>query len=109
MPATFSFEIEITLDGETVPYVPATGPTYASGGQPAEGGYVEGLAITDASLIQRLPEKDRTSPSQHYRMTSFLKDVDLGNPEVRKLLNNLLELVREDAERAVLDEDRWAA
>ena len=44
--------VEIVIDGESVeleamieftitPYVPAKGPSYASGGQPAEGGHVE--------------------------------------------------------------------
>ena len=34
-------ETEIEVEYTTTPFVPATGPTYACGGQPAEGGEVE--------------------------------------------------------------------
>lgn len=53
--STISFELifpdgsaEILADVEfsVVPYVPARGPSYASGGEPAEGGYAEDVRVT---------------------------------------------------------------
>jgi len=42
-------EIEITISvcvsGTIVPFVPAQGPTYDSGGQPAAGGYCEDVQV----------------------------------------------------------------
>ena len=42
-------EIEITISvcvsATIVPFVPAQGPTYDSGGQPAEGGYCEDVQV----------------------------------------------------------------
>lgn len=90
--ATVSFEIELELDGFVEPYRAAT---YWN---PAEGGYVEDLDILDAGVLSDYDRERRT-----WKRTSFLKDVDLKNPEVRKLLDNLLQLVREDAEQAVIN------
>ena len=45
-------DIMVTFEGDIVPYRRATGPTYDSGGDPAEGGYAE---LTDAWLEGRLP------------------------------------------------------
>lgn len=39
-------EIELQVTYSVTPYVPAQGPTYASGGQPAEGGEVELISVT---------------------------------------------------------------
>lgn len=95
---TLTFEIELDLDGELTPYRAAT---YW---QPAEGGEVEDLAIRDAGVVTVKPHAERRSPDDRWLTTSFLKGVDTKNPEVRKLLDNLLNLVWDDAERAVADD-----
>jgi hypothetical protein len=110
--ATLSFEIELELSGSYVPYSPATGPTYDCGGTPPEGDYVEDLDVTDAGVLHlvRPAVHERGSHARIWKRTSFLTGVDLSNPEVRKLLDNLLHIVRDDAESAVKDdEDRQAA
>ena len=38
-----SVELEAAIEYTIAPYVPARGPSYASGGQPAEGGHVEDI------------------------------------------------------------------
>jgi len=91
MAATYAFEIELELEGFVEPYHAAT---YW---QPAEGGNVEDLDIRDAGALTYEPAR------KTWKRKSFLDGVDRKNPEVRKLLDNLLELVREDAEQAIID------
>lgn len=38
-------EIELAVVYDVSPYIPATGPTYSCGGQPAEGGEVELISV----------------------------------------------------------------
>ena len=47
------------LTGTPVPYVAEQGPTYSSGGQPAEGGYFEDITITlnDIDITDFLTDK----------------------------------------------------
>lgn len=101
--ATVSFEIELELEGRLVPYRPAT---YWD---PAEGGEVEDLAIADAGVLTRKPEAERKHARDYWKTTSFLTGVDTSNPEVVKLLDNLLNLVWEDAERAIVEDDEARA
>lgn len=97
MAATFSFEIELELDGHVEPFRPAT---YFD---PAEGGEVVDLEITDAGTLEY------NSAKKTWKRVSFLAGVDLKNPEVQKLLSNLLDAVREDCEQAVITEDMETA
>jgi hypothetical protein len=96
---TLSFEIELSLEGRLVPYRPATW------NDPAEGGEVEDLAIADAGVITRKPEAERKHTRDHWKTTSFMQGVDTSNPEVQKLLDNLLNLVWDDAQQAIVDEE----
>lgn len=41
-------EVEIVIHYTIVPYIPEQGPSYACGGQPAEGGYAEIEQVLDA-------------------------------------------------------------
>ena len=91
MDATYAFEIELELEGFVEPYRPAS---YAG---PAEGGEIADLDIRDAGALTYEPAR------KTWKRKSFLDGVDRKNPEVRKLLDNLLELVREDAEQAIID------
>ena len=91
MPATISFEIEIALDGLLEPYRPATH------WDPAEGGNVEDLAILDIGQISA----KRVNGVTTWKTTSLLEGVDLTSPAVQRLLSNILEANRDDAEFAV--------
>ena len=96
---TLAFEIELELEGHVTPYRPAT---YWD---PAEGGEVEDLAIADAGVITAKPLAERKHRDDRWVTTSFLSGVDTSNPEVQKLLNNLLNLVWDQAEQAVVEAD----
>ena len=103
MATTLSFEIELELEGSLVPYRPATW------NDPAEGGEVEDLAIADAGVLTRKPEAERKHARDYWKTTSFLDGVDTANPEVQKLLANLLNLVWNDAEQAIVEDARARA
>lgn len=45
-------EIDVTIFYQLIPYVPEQGPTYACGGQPAEGGYCEIETVLDAEGVE---------------------------------------------------------
>lgn len=89
--ATLSFEVELELDGAVSRYQPAT---YWD---PAEGGEVEDLAIADVGVLERV---ERT-----WIRKSILTGVDTSNIHVQRLLDNLLELVRDDALSAVVEDE----
>lgn len=96
--ATLSFEIELELDGSVIPYRPATWM------DPAEGGEVEDLAIADAGVISTKPMAERKHAADRWVTTSFLTGVDTSNPEVQRLLTNLLNLVWDEAVQALTDD-----
>lgn len=62
-------EIELTGVYDVTPFIPASGPTYACGGQPAEGGEIELISVRhngaefpltedeEAALIDKLAEQ----------------------------------------------------
>ena len=104
MPTTygkFSLEIEVEVSGNVVPYRPARPPSYSSGGDPPEGGYVEDVDINDIGVVGRVVAADG---SMEWNTVSILKGVDQKNPEVIKLLSNLLSLIQEDAECSLQNE-----
>jgi hypothetical protein len=111
MPATISFEIELALSGTVYPGRPEQGPTYSSGGEPAEYASVDDIDIEDFGIV----ELDRSlrnpsHPSGCWRTTSLLDGIDRNSPEIQKLFANILALRGEDAEEAILsEEERWAA
>ena len=96
MDATYAFEIELELEAFVEPYRPAS---YAG---PAEGGEIADLDIRDLDIRDACALTYEPA-RKTWNRKSFLDGVDRKNPEVRKLLDNLLELVREDAEQAIID------
>lgn len=104
--ATVSFEIELDLAGHVTPYRPAYTAGLPENCYPAEGGEVEDLAIADAGVLELVPapERDRASHRRVWARKSFLTGVDTSNVEVRKLLSNLLNLVWDEAEAALVED-----
>lgn len=98
-------EFELHLTGEGVPYTPATGPSFSSGGEPADGGYVEDIAIEDITIAVHDPSKDTKLEGggikRGYKDVSILDDIDTKNPEVIKLLDKLFTLIEDDAQEAL--------
>jgi hypothetical protein len=107
--AKMSFEIEIQLAGTFQRGYAATGPTYASGGEPGEPDGMEDMRVTDIGYLKlaRMKVEGTVGAYSHrYDTLSITEGVDMNNAEVRKLLANLLNLVHDDAELALLDEAR---
>lgn len=91
--ATTAFEIEVSLTGTFQPGCPERGPTYSSGGEPAEAAGMEDVEVEGLTGIQfRGPE------------SNLLAGVDRKNHEVRKLLDNILSFLGEQADEALLVE-----
>ena len=49
---------EIRVVGEISRYIPAQGPTWDCGGQPAEGGEIEDYTITDKATGETIDDED---------------------------------------------------
>lgn len=122
--ATFIIELNATVTGNYIPYVPATGPSYSSGGEPAEGGFCEDVAIDGLTISVRSGERETmtwkgfdslgiethlSTSAPKWKEVDILKDIDTSNPEVQKLLANILSCVEEEAQeelREAVGEDR---
>ena len=95
MTAKACFEIEVSLSGHLVPFREAT---YDS---PAEGGEVEDLDVEDIGIVEWVRRPDH---SGRYVTLSILKGVDIRNPEVQKILQNLIDLKRQEFEEAIAED-----
>lgn len=88
MTAKFTVEIEFEVDGDYTPYVPATWDN------PAEGDYVENLALTRMGIV-------RWDPLKREHVTKWLKipffdsvsDAILANSDTEEMASDA---VRED-------------
>lgn len=89
-----AFEIELDLSGSYTPYRAATR------WDPPEGGEVEDLAIEDVGVISA----SRVDGKFVFKTTSIMEGVNKASPDVQRLLSNLLDLVRQEAEEAVAAE-----
>ena len=104
--AKISFEIELDVSGTVVPYREATGPTYSSGGEPAEGGYAEDVTIEDIGIIESNPDFFKTGVigASRWKTTSLLTGIDTYAPEIQKLFANILAMKEAEAQDALMDD-----
>ena len=120
--ATLTVEVELTLTGTFQPGYAATGPSYASGGEPGEPPGFEDVEIADVGVLVRVPgfyELDEFTQSKRwvasrYEPQTLLNGVDKASPAYRQIVANLLKAVDEqDAHaalmEAVADDDARAA
>lgn len=104
--ATTTFEVEVRLSGTFLRGYPATGPSYASGGEPGEPDGVEDIdveAFTADQLVRTFNRETRTV-DRTWRTIDLLAGVDRTNPEVGKLIANIIAYLGDDAETVLLDE-----
>lgn len=103
--ASLIIELNVTISGNYIPYVPATGPSYASGGEPAEGDYCEDVAIDGLTVevADGWTEDPSNGKLRKSRSVDILADVDTSSPEVQKLLANILACVEEEAQNELRD------
>jgi len=108
--ADYTAEIEVTLSATIQPGYPATGPSHYSAGEPGEGPCVEDVDVA-AMRVERVERKyvrdfGGVAPGRFensIRKFDILKGVDRRNPEVAKLIANLIEALGEDAESTLIE------
>ena len=100
--AKLSFEIEIDVIGTFCRGYPETGPTYSSGGEPGQPDMMEDMEIVGVGYLK--PTYTMLPGVPRHVTHPITTGVDMRNPEVQKLLANLLNLVSDQAEEALLGE-----
>ncbi len=105
--ASITFEIEIELSGTVVPYRPATGPTYDSGGDPPDGGFAEDVEIEGLGIVERVrpPAHERGSHEWIWQTKSLLNGVALKSPDIQRLFSNILALKDAEAQEAIMEDE----
>lgn len=102
---TDAFEVEVTLSGTYRPGCPERGPTYASGGQPAEPEMVEDLEVTGLFGLRRVPATTGLPlPGRMvWEKVNLLDGVDPKSDAYLKIIANLQAFVgKEVMENALL-------
>lgn len=106
--AETTYEIEVGLKGTYRPGSPEQGPTYASGGQPAEPDGVDDVEIVSFGLVRIVPAPiaERGShPMGIWKTFNLLEGVDINDPAVQIILANVLKAMGQDeAERLLMNE-----
>lgn len=96
--ATTSFEVEVNLTGTFLPGCPEQGPSYASGGQPAEPDSMEDVEVT--SLVATRYRGGYTPVS-----ADLLAGVSAISPEaLLKILSNVRDFLGDSADEALMAE-----
>lgn len=102
--ASISVELELTVSGRVTPGQPTRMPNASDDvGEPGYDPFVEDLEISDVRY-SRLVYNTSTF-SRQWMDHPILTGVDTTGPDVQRLLTNLLELVRDEAEQAVMEND----
>jgi len=102
--ATISVELELTVSGRVIPGQPTRMPNASDDvGEPGYDPFVEDLEIDDAAALTW--KRHGTGTAHIFDQRSILTGVDTTQPDVQRLLTNLLELVRDEAEQAVMEND----
>lgn len=97
MTAAISFEIEIELTGTVTPGEPMTRD------DPGCDPEVDDLDIADIGIIT----SDNVGGMITWKTTTIMDGVDRNSPAIQRLFTNILSLCHEDAELAVIEDDKW--
>ena len=99
--ATITVELDLTVSGRYDPGQPDRLPSASDDvGEPGWDACVEDVGIDDVGIVGALAHP---RAARNFTCTSILTGVDITQPDVQRLLANLLELVRDDAEQALLE------
>lgn len=98
---TFSFEVELALSGTFSPGLPERGPTYASGGQPAEDDTIEDIEVEGVSAsVQTSDDSGKTE----WESIDLMEGVDINSPDIQRFFDNLLSVHNDAVVEALLAE-----
>ena len=97
---SITFEIEVTLSGSIDPGELPSGPTYSCGGTPGVEPFVEDMDIEDIGIL----ECKREAKGFSWTTKSIMDGIDRKNTEIQKLFDNILSVMREEAELAILED-----
>lgn len=98
--ASTSFEVEVELSGTFLPGCPEQGPTYASGGQPAEPDSMEDVEVTSMMGLRA-----KRGPGLPWESIDLLAGVSAISPEaLLKILANIREFLGDAADDALMTE-----
>ena len=104
----YTAEIELRVSATFIPGAPDTGPSYSSGGEPGWDAYVEDVTIEGLAFERVVSKAVRVEGANGYtthreiQVVDLAKGVDMKNPEVQKLLANLVEALGRDLEGDLL-------
>ncbi len=98
---TLPVELTLTIRGEYQEYVPPRGPSYSSGGEPAEGGFCEDLSIDGISISVSVGSIDG---KRKYTDVNLLDGIDTSTVSMQAFLANLLRAIHDDAQDALAEE-----
>ena len=100
--ATITVELDLTVSGRYDPGQPDRLPSASDDvGEPGWDACVEDVGIDN--LTGDRPSFDTKTGRRVWTTHQLLTGVDVTQPDVQQLLANLLELVRDDAEQALLE------
>lgn len=101
--ATTSFEVEVNLSGTFLPGCPEQGPTYSSGGQPAEPDSMEDVEAHGLFGVRRKNSVIDAHPK--WERIDLLAGVSATSPEaLLKILANIRDFLGDSADEALMAE-----
>lgn len=103
------FEVQVDLSGTFQPGYPATGPSYSSGGDPAEPDAMEDVEIVRIGGLKRelSPPEIRGSHMWTDRFVDLLEGVDAKSEAYQKIIANVMKFLGNEAEQELLGEVEW--
>lgn len=102
--ARISFEIEVTVTATYQPGCPERGPTYSSGGEPAEPASVEDLTVIYVAGLDSSREIGPNGTIIGWKAVPLLDGCDLKSPDIQRFLANVAAFCRDSAEAAIFEE-----
>lgn len=102
--ANTTFEVQVDLAGTFMPGHPERGPTYSSGGEPAEPDSMEDVEIVSLNVITKVmaPIETRGSSFWNTKMIDLLAGVDDAAREIIKA--NVLRALDGEADQVLMGE-----
>jgi hypothetical protein len=99
--AEHTFDVEIGLSGTFCPGAPEQGPSYASGGQPADPDEIADMEITSVSALLYVRNKDGVT---RWDRVNLLEGVDPKSEAYERIMHNIMTFMGDNAYDALINE-----